>query len=118
MQQSLAETLGALAELALGIGLPDHAQEMRTAAQSNGPIVTVPGLGMASTGLILWLLSRDASECFAELLTAGEAVTYVLKDRRPDDLDLLSAKLIVEKISELNVATMPASDLLKRQVAA
>jgi hypothetical protein len=114
---SIRETLEALAELARGIGLGDHAAELDRAAIVDGAIVTIPGLGLAPSELVLWLLGRDAEECFSELRAAGEAVVHVLRET-PDSQRAVMGRAIVDTIAELNVAAMPAADMIRRKAAA
>jgi hypothetical protein len=112
--QSIRETLEALAELARGIGLEDHARELERATASEGLVVTVPGLGFAPASLVLWVLGRDAGECFAELSAAGEAVVHVLRDS-PYSQRAAMGRAIVDAIAALHVASMPAADMLTRR---
>lgn len=114
----LRETYLALAVLASGWSLDDHAAELQRAAAAGGPVASLPSMAPATLGAVVWLVSGDATDCLAELRAAAEALRGVAIKRRVPGLRA-QAEAAIDAIESLNLCSVEAAPFVRRfEVAA
>ncbi len=104
----------AVAELAAAAGLRDHATELQNAARRDGAHVTIRGLGVTTSAALYWLLSNAGAQTLSELYAAGEALRHLGACERVTGI----GQALIDGCERLNIAAMPAHDLLARGEAA
>lgn len=106
----LPETLQAMAEHAHVIGLFDHSVGLARASRRDGTNVALRTFAPCPTGVVLWVLSPDAAETFAELYSAAEAVLHVSTTVE----HRTAAEALIRSVEAINLGSAYAAQFVRR----